>query len=69
MMELWELQENLVESVSLDPLDFLGRLELKETWDHQETKVVLVFRAREEKLASLECQESQGRWVHLERMA
>lgn len=68
-MELWELLESLEELVSLAHLDFLGPQEPKETWDHQETKAALAFRALEEKLASLECQVNLEKWVHLERMA
>jgi hypothetical protein len=67
-MELWDPLESLVVLVNLDHLDSLVHLVQRETWELQETRVALDFRAQEERLENRECQVSQERWVHQERM-
>lgn len=68
-MEHWVLLVSLVVLASQVLLGFQVPLVPKEIWEHQETREALAYKAPEEKLVSLECQESQERLVLLVRMA
>lgn len=67
-MEQWVLQENQGLLVNLVELDFPVFLEQKETQGELVLKAAQVFKDHVENLANLVCLESQGKWVHPEKM-
>ena len=67
LMVLWVHLVNQVVLEKLDHQDIQVHLETKETWEWKESKAVLVFRAQEVNLESLEYQVLQEKWALLDR--